>query len=339
MRIRILGAGWYGCHLAAALATLGHDVEIHESSHGIFAGASGKIPARLHNGAHYPRSFQTRMACRAHNLEFMQRYGHLTRGVPVNLYAIAANDSLVDFRQYRSTLRDEFEFITVHDPAEYGLANVEGAILTGERHIIADASADWFRRTLKALGVYVYAQCPPGLVEDPAFDLTIDCTFCANDSAGVDRYEPCLVLQLEGPADRAVTIMDGPFSSLYPWDPLNRLCSLSSAEFTPFRKDLRSYADARRYLDELEGWEVHERGNAMIEQMRRYYPAISEFKVAEEMLSIRAMPRSGADTRLCEVVRVSEKVLRVRAGKIDAVIEAERQIRGIIDDDRDLGGR
>lgn len=339
MKIRVLGAGWYGAHLSCALATLGHDVEIHEASTGLFAGASGKIPARLHSGAHYPRSSRTRAACRSHNAEFLDRYGHLTRGVPVNLYAIAADDSLVDFQQYRATLRGEFEFITVHDPAEFGLCNVEGAILTGERHILADASADWFQAKLAELGVPVYAHAPTIAEAVPGVDLVIDCTFCAHESAGVDRYEPCLVLQLEGPTDRAVTVMDGPFASLYPWDPDRRLCSLSSAEFTPFRKDLRTYADARAYLDQIEGWEIHDRGTAMIEQMRHYYPAIGEFKVAEEMLSIRAMPRSGADTRLCEVVRVSEKVLRVRAGKIDAVIEAERQIRGMIDDDRNLGGR
>ena len=34
----------------------------------------------------------------------------------------------------------------------------------------------------------------------------MDATFCANHSAGVDRYEPCLVLQMQGPVDRAITV-------------------------------------------------------------------------------------------------------------------------------------
>jgi hypothetical protein len=327
MRIRILGAGWYGCHLGAALLADGHEVEIHEGKARIFDGASGKIPARLHIGAHYPRSHQTRRACQLHTREFLDRYGFLTRGIAVNLYAIARDHSLVDFDQYVATLRGEFEFITVHDPAEYGLRAVEGAILTSERHIVARLARDHFEQLLgkhiRTGSIFV-----PG--DHPAYDLTIDCTFCANDGAGVDRYEPCLVLQLRGPTDRAVTIMDGPFGSLYPWDPEAGLCSLSSALYTPFSKTIRTYEEAQALLVDLTPGQIREQGERMIAQMRQFYPAIDEFELVEPMLSIRAMPLSGADTRLVDVVRVSDRVLRVRAGKIDAVIDAERQIRGML---------
>lgn len=42
------------------------------------------------------------------------------------------------------------------------------------------------------------------------------------------------------------------------------------------------------------------------------------------------MPLSGADTRLVDVIRVGNRALRVRAGKIDAIIHAERMIREMI---------
>ena len=324
MRIRILGCGWYGAHLAVALLNDGHEVEIHESRDRIFDGASGKIPARLHIGAHYPRSHQTRAACRRHTGEFMERYGHLTRGVPVNIYAIAKEHSLVDYDQYRATLRDEFQFIEIYDPLEYGLENVEGAILTPERHILADAARTYFEHLLEG---HIRLGVPAPQGDAGHWDWTIDCTFCANSAAGVDRYEPCLVLLLEGPADRAVTIMDGPFGSLYPWDPERALCSLSSARWTPFSKTLSTYEDARRMLDEMMPWVVQERGEEMIEQMRGFYPAIEEYKVVDEMLSIRAMPLSGADTRLVRVDQQGPRLLRVRAGKIDAVLDAEQMVR------------
>lgn len=327
MKIRVIGAGWYGCHLAVALIADGHTVEVHESGDQIFCGASGKIPARLHGGAHYPRSHQTRQACQRHTEEFMRAYGFLTRGVPVNLYAVAAHESLVDFDQYKATLRGEFDFIPVYDPGEFGLQNVEGAILTGERHILANAAATHFAALL---GDHVKLNVPLGYVDDPAFDLTIDATFCANSHAGVDRYEPCLVLLLEGPSDRAVTIMDGPFPSLYPWDEDQGLCSLSSAKWTPFSKEIRTYDEAYFLLDNLAPWEVHERGTAMIESMRHFYPAIDDYRVADHMLSIRAMPLSGADTRLVDVRRDGERLLRVRAGKIDAVLDAERMVKELI---------
>jgi hypothetical protein len=84
----------------------------------------------------------------------------------------------------------------------------------------------------------------------PGWDWTIDCTFCAHESAGVDRYEPCLVVLLEGPTDRAVTIMDGPFPSLYPWDEAQGLCSLSSALHTPSQQEIRTWWEAQAALQD-----------------------------------------------------------------------------------------
>jgi hypothetical protein len=326
-RFRILGSGWYGCHLGAALLERGHDVEIHESGPHVFCGASGKIPARLHGGAHYPRSHKTRAACQRHTAEFMAKYGFLTRGVPVNLYAIAEHESYVDFDQYTATLRGEFDFIPVFDTNEFGLRNVEGAILTGERHILANAARAHFEKLLDG---HVALLFKPDEASETEFDFTIDCTFCANGDAGVDRYEPCLVLLLEGPTDRAVTIMDGPFPSLYPWDPERRLSSLSSALFTPFSKTIRTYAEARAMLDNLPADEIRSRTMAMLDSMLHFYPGITEYTFADFMLSIRAMPKSGADTRLVDVVQAGPRLLRVRAGKIDAVLDAERQVMELI---------
>ena len=327
MRIRILGAGWYGCHLAASLLDDGHNVEVHESRDRIFAGASGSIPARLHLGFHYPRSRITRAACQEHSEAFMAEYGHLTHGVPVNIYAIAKDHSMVDFAQYRQTLLGEVEFVTIHDPSEYGLRNIEGALLTGERHILTNRAKAHFERVL---GGHIFFGQRPALLDDPNYDLTIDCTFCANEASGVDRYEPCLVLMMEGPTETAVTIMDGPFGSLYPWDEDQGLCSLSSALWTPFSKQLKRYEDALHVIDTVTADEVRDRANAMINQMSDFYLHIRDYRQVDAKLSIRAMPLSGADTRLVDVVKLKPNLLRVRAGKIDAVIHADKQIRELI---------
>lgn len=323
MKIRVLGAGFYGCHIANALS-LEHDVEVHEIADRIFAGASGNIPARLHTGAHYPRSRMTRAACLDHHKEFMARYGFLTRGVPINLYAIAANRSMIDFAQYVDTLSGEIEFLTAYDPAEYGLQNVEGAILVGERHILTDIAREYFERSL---GDAVKLNTPPERVDDDDWDFTIDATFCANDAAGVDRYEPCLVLLLEGRTDKAVTVMDGPFPSLYPWNEEAGLCSLSSALWTPFSKTCKTWPAARALIESLSAEDIAGQAEGMVASMAEFYPAVREYKVVDHRLSVRAMPLSGADTRLVDVVRMGDRALRIRAGKIDAIIHAERVVK------------
>jgi hypothetical protein len=325
MKIRVLGGGVYGCHIALALINGGHTVELHEIKNHLFAGASGGIPARLHCGPHYPRSYLTRAACRDHYAEFMSRYGHLTRGVPINIYAISAHDSLVDFGTFTQVLKGEVEFVTIHDPAEHGLQNVEGAILTGERHIVTDLMRDYFTT---ALDGHIVFNSAPGNVDDPNWDMNIDCTFCANDAENIDRFEPCVTVLLEGPVTKAVTIMDGPFGSIYPWNEDRNLCSLTSAKCTPVDKSCRTWMEARRILDEQNENLLKDRAELMMVQMEFYWPAVRDlFKVRDFKLTIRAMPRSAADSRLVDVVRIGERALRVRAGKIDAVFHAERIIK------------
>ncbi len=341
MKIRISGAGWYGCHLATALLVRGHEVEVHDIAPHIFAGASGSNPARLHMGQHYPRSHLTRRHCQEHNAAFLEKYGHLTRGVPVNIYAIADKDSLVDFGNYVQVLRDEIEFVTVYDPAEYGLQNVEGAILTGERHIvISEARAHFEEKLAGVLHINSNPERGPEeiRIENPEnskqfvtvqrnkFDWEIDCTFCAREGAGVDRYEPCITTLLEGPTDRAVTIMDGPFGSIYPWDEAKGLNSLTSAKYTPLTK-CDTWQQAADIIDTIDEPYLKQRSNEMLDQMAYYWPDVRKlYTVTGHRLGIRAMPRSGADARLVDIVNTGERTLRVRAGKIDAVLHAERLI-------------
>lgn len=323
MKIRIIGAGFYGCHIACELIADGHDVVILEAKSEIFGGASGKIPARLHQGFHYPRSKLTREACQAHLPEFMSVYGKFTRSVGDNIYAIALGASQVDFRQYVQTLQGEAEF-TLIDPWAYGLAHVEGAVLTGERHIVISAVKQYFEEALRG---HIKYNSAPATLDSTEYDMTIDATFCAYDSESVDRYEPCVVGLLKGPTDTAVTIMDGPFGSLYPWDEKKGLSSLSSAKWTPVTKQCRTWVEAKAILDGLSKADIKHRIKGMYDDLTHYYPALSDYRVVDSMLSVRAMPLSGADTRLVDIVSVGERAIRVRAGKLDAVVHAAREIK------------
>lgn len=334
MRIRILGGGWYGCHLALALLKRGHDVQLHEIADQLFAGASGGNPARLHLGFHYPRSHLTRAMCQDTHREFMAVYGSLTRTVPVNVYAIAADRSQVDWGNYKQSLRGEVDFVELERPEELGLQNIEGAVLTGERHIVIRAARAFFERELRG-HVYFqidhrdYTPIPPG------FDWTIDCTFCARDAERIDRYEVCVtgLLQACEPASvpMAVTIMDGPFPSIYPWEPGGQLYSITSALHTPIAR-ATTYGEARSLLEQVSAADAGAQVIKMREQMRHYWPwSWDAFRAYGELVRIRAMPLSGADARLVDVVRSGERSLRIRAGKIDAVMFAERQIVPLIE--------
>jgi hypothetical protein len=226
-------------------------------------------------------------------------------------------------------LRGEVEFVTVDRPQELGLQAVEGAIQTGERHIVIDLARAYFT---SHLGSAVEYRRPRGTVDDPAWELTVDATFCALDAENVDRYEPCLTAILDGETTLiALTIMDGPFPSVYPWNEAEGLSSLTSASLTPLSKTCRTYAEADHIKRHVTMGEARARSQLMLDQIASFWPIAREaYKIVDEKLTIRAMPRSGADARLVDVVRVGERALRVRAGKIDAVFHAERIVLDMI---------
>lgn len=320
MKIRVLGGGWYGCHLSAALLKAGHDVLLIEKGTGLFSGASGANPARLHLGFHYPRSRQTRQMCQVQHEAFMECYGFLTRTVPINIYAIAEHRSLVDYGTYLQVLRQEVQFVECERPAEFGLENVEGAVLTGERHIVIAQARAYFEALL--VGRVHYGPHP---LDDA--DWTIDCTFCAEDAERIDRFEACITGLLRGPTDRAVTIMDGPFPSLYPWDPQENLNSLTSALLTPLAR-CKTYAEARAVLEATTRQAAFERVEDMRQQLAIFWPeSLTLYRPVDYRLGIRAMPLSGADARLVDIIQTGERRLRIRAGKIDAILHAEKLVK------------
>jgi len=333
MKIKIVGAGWFGCHLAASLKDFPlYEVHLYDKSNTIFSGASGNIPARLHLGApHYPRSMITQQACDNHREDFMKHYGHTTRGVECNIYAIAKDNSLIDFGTYSLVLKNQIEMLTIHEPSEYGLQNVEGAVMIGERHIVVQKAKEHFEKELSN-NIHLHLGSDEDPWEDKGYDLVIDCTFCASDNLRVDRFEPCIVPQLKGPTWKAVTIMDGPFPSLYPWNEEKNLSSLSSAKWSPLSKECKTYEEAKNLLETYNEEDLKERAHNMIDSMAHFYPKVKEYELIDVMTSIRAMPLSAADTRLVDVVRLSDKLIRIRSGKIDAVIEAERTVKEMINE-------
>ena len=77
MRILIIGAGWYGCHLATVLLKRGIYVYIVDKSNDFFQGSSSKNQNRLHLGYHYPRSDDTITECKEGYTQFCEQYANI----------------------------------------------------------------------------------------------------------------------------------------------------------------------------------------------------------------------------------------------------------------------
>lgn len=277
-------------------------------------------------GYHYPRSAVTRHSCQEHNAAFLMQYGHLSRAVEVNHYAIAENDSLMDFETYVQVLSSEAP-LTEEDPATFGYRCLEGIIRVPERHLVIRVVRDYFEDQLRTLGIWT-----GGRQDTQPRDLVVDCTFCSGSAAGISRYEPCVMGLLEGPTHQALTVMDGPFPSIYPWDEELSLSSLTSASLTPLAR-CATYREADELLKHTSVAASLERAEAMLDQVARYWPAARDlYKLVDVRTGIRAQPLSAADSRYCSIdFEVAGEEwdcgrITVRPGKIDSVLVAEREI-------------
>ena len=100
MKIAIIGAGWYGCHIASSLLQLKASVTIFEKNKDIFLEASSNNQYRLHQGLHYARSSKTRHQSREGFFRFIERYPSFSKAVRENYYLIPKRYSLMDFDTY-----------------------------------------------------------------------------------------------------------------------------------------------------------------------------------------------------------------------------------------------
>ena len=339
MKIKIIGGGWYGCHLASSLLADDHDVTLFEKTGSLFSGASGANQSRTHLGFHYPRCKKTRNESRAGHREFMEKYGELTKEIPCNIYAIASDVSLIDFKTYRDIMAASGNDFLTLAPGDHGLTNIEGAVVTGERLILQIHTKRMFERLLAGHIIYStyedmseYGSSAKEGV-DRTYDLVLNCTYGALPTPGVARYEPCVLYIYEGRQEYACTVMDGPFGvSMYPYFE-DGYVSLTSVEHTPiaicdsFQEAQSAVAEAEAYT----GW-LDKNRNAMEDRMAHYLPWFRDnYRYRSHSIAIRSLPGSAADRRTCHCYR-DGNVVSVLPGKISGIFKIEREIKEIIDD-------
>lgn len=74
MKFAVIGAGFYGLHIASRFKALGLETRIFEKANDILTFASGNNQYRLHLGFHYVRSFRIRQQSRDGYFRFLERY-------------------------------------------------------------------------------------------------------------------------------------------------------------------------------------------------------------------------------------------------------------------------
>ncbi len=335
--IALIGAGWYGCHLAVTFRSLGFKVTLFEKNSQIFQGASGNNQFRLHMGFHYARHHGTRLQSRDGFYRFIERYPHLTRSVERNIYAIPKKQSLLDYNTYKMIMQSSgmtfSELLDIPDD----LQEVEGAFLTPERTLLISAARAYFQNQLTDTlrldtTVTSIEDLPDGIrVEGEKFDFLVDTTWGHFIRPSVPCiWEPTILLYYESktPVSSAYTFVDGPLYSVYPTeDPM--VVTLSSVPHTPLGA-YESSAQSKAALNRVNSALVASRRASMEQQCTRNLPWFTDaFRFLGVQLSIKTKPIGASDDRSCHVERHGRQLI-VFSGKIDAIFHAEERILSAI---------
>lgn len=238
MKILIIGAGWYGCHLAKYLIKRGIDFVIVDKSNDIFTGSSSKNQNRLHLGFHYPRSDATIVECLKGYTKFLNKYLHLTHTFDNNLYFISSINSLIDINTYKERMSHHcIQFVDFNDKLPIDIKNIQKPILTvKEKYINPFEATKYFRKilapyfkTIDNSNAFESIDCIKAEL-NTNFDLIINCTYNALNPISFTHYELFVTLLYKIPDCDvfSYTIMDGPFFSIYPYDLDNKIYTVTS---------------------------------------------------------------------------------------------------------------
>src|SRR4051812_37550867 len=159
----IIGGGFYGCHLALALAKSGEKVLLLEREKTLLTRASLVNQARVHQGYHYPRSILTSIRSRANYERFRTDYPSAIYEQFDHYYAIARQNSKVtaaQFTQFCTRIGAPIEPAPDEVRKLFDESRIEGVFLVRECAFNAVALRQALERQLIDAGVRIRTGTP-----------------------------------------------------------------------------------------------------------------------------------------------------------------------------------
>ena len=341
MKIAIIGAGWFGCHISSKLLDEGHDIKIYEKEKKIFNNASGNNQNRLHQGFHYPRSKETIKLSNSSFFRFKKEYSFLTTKIKNNIYSISnSKNSKVDFKEYCKILKGsklKFKKLNPENKIFKKLKNIKGSIVCDEELILTSKSIDFFYQKLKSKINFnskidkIMRKENSFFINEEKFDYIIDCTGYRLRKKKLKnlKYEFCVIFLYKKEKHKdefAITIMDGPFFTLYPWNK-NKEYGLYSVQYSRIVSSQNIDSLEKNVHKTIKRKLLDKKRKSVENSFFKYYPDFKkQFKFKKYLLSYRTLLENKKDTRLCRVTN-KNKFISVFPGKIDHIFYAYDEIK------------
>jgi hypothetical protein len=312
-KVIIIGAGWYGCYLGYLCENKKIDYVIFEKSSEIFTGASFYNQNRLHLGYHYPRDYKTRTDSKNGFNSFIEQFPYLTTEISKNIYAIHKN-SLVDFNTYINVFNfEKYNFEILNEKLS---ENFQGAIVVNERFIDPFKSKSFFQKmnlNIKFNSDIQYQNGEYFLNKNKLIgDTIINATYGGLESeistkAFKREIFLSFIIKMINPCPfGALTVMDGAFYSIYPYDLENNLYTLTHVKYGVISYHIKE--EEKHYLF-----------NVVKEMICQDIPDFDKyFKFEGFFTSTKYKPISNSDMRSTILLKEQNSIV-ICSGKIDTI--------------------
>lgn len=331
IKVLVVGSGWYGCHASSLLLESNCDVTIVDNSNDFFVGSSLKNQNRLHIGFHYPRSESTRNESECGYKKFMSTYGNFAQEISSNIYCVAKN-SILDYRTYLKIMADKSNYFSEIENKEYLRQNfsfnsdlIDGAIKTEEKLLLTDNIKEFFKAKLTSKMIPYCDEKITNLEKEN--DFVLDCTFGQKHNFGNFNYELSICLLYKSSMkDFAITVMDGPFFSIFPFDIDKRLYTLTHVSHTP----LFTSCSIKEIYKRKEMFCVDELNSIIKKMEKEVIPYINNFNDIFEYygfyVAIKTKSNEKSDNRSL-FFNICDKKLSFVGGKITGIFAMEDIIK------------
>lgn len=368
MDIAIIGAGWYGCHIALALKELGHSVTLYERNSSIFSQSSGKFGIRLHAGPHYPRSMATRISCRNGADEFKKHYPELIIEHDYSIYGLGILDSenlpsRVDLSLFQSVCNESptNQFI---DTQAWGYQNLTCAANLNEPSIVLGTQLKaFFQQKLEAANITLQCNTEINYIDkqenetfivgnknfNALYEKVINATSFQSllpddEKLPLDMevvYQPCIAFKYQDKKTSSrpfsFIVMDGWFPCLMPY--IEELPTQSSTHYNYILTHgqwtiLGSYNDASTAYDLLnsltEDFLINQIKPLCEQEMNRFYPEFAErFQYLDWKGSVIAKLKTKSEFRSA-VTFMHNDLIHIIPGKVSNIFDAEREVLALL---------
>ena len=336
-KIAIIGAGWFGCHIAnEIIKSGGFDLKIFERQSEIFLGASSNNQNRLHLGFHYPRSKQTRVQSKIGFKKFLKIYSFLCEKINPNVYSIANNSKTqIDFGTFVQIMKSEgLRFKKIDIKKKYKILGMSGSISTDEMFINPLKSKNYFEKKLnKFLCLNKNIKNIKKInnkykINNEFFDYVINSTYYQSFVKLDDRmfYEVTVsIIYKNSKKFPALTVMDGPFFTIYPYKKnYYNVYSVVYSRFSPSKKINKCQNELSKVRKDEK---ILENKRKLIEKkILNYYPDFKkEFKFHKYLTCIRTINNSNYADRSYKIY-FNQGIINIYSGKIDHITSASEEI-------------